>query len=94
MQFSSIQPIDRALSGAILPGQSGSRSNDNEGVLHIHQSPSITGISLSDCIVSYPGHLLGGALTPSTALANWAIPNLVVLHQTIRQSMNDRQLSL
>ena len=35
----------------------------NEGVLRILQSPSITGTSPSDCLVSYPGYSLGG-LTP------------------------------
>ena len=35
MQFSSIQPIDRALSGATILGQSGPGSNGNEGVLRI-----------------------------------------------------------
>ena len=34
--------------------------NDNEGVLRIPQSSSITGTSLSDCLVSYPGLLWGG----------------------------------
>ena len=67
MQFSSIQPIDRALSGAAIPGQSGPGSNVTEGVLHIPQSPSINGTSPSDCLVSYLGHSLGeGALTPLT----------------------------
>ena len=62
MHFSSIQPIDRALLVATIPGQSGPGSNGNEGVLHISQSPSITGASLSYCLVSFPGHLLGGVL--------------------------------
>ena len=52
MQFNSIQPIDRALSGATILGQSEPGSNGNEGVPRIPQSPSITGTSLSDCIVS------------------------------------------
>ena len=57
MQFSSIRHIDRTLSG---PGSDG-----NEGVLCIPQSSSITGASLSDCLVSYPGHSLGEwRLTP------------------------------
>ena len=64
MQFNSIQPIDRTLSGATTPGQSGPGSNGNEGVLHIPQSSSIAGTSPSDCLVSYPGHSLGGILTP------------------------------
>ena len=34
----SIWPIDRNLSGATTPGQSGPGSNGNEGVLHIPQS--------------------------------------------------------
>ena len=51
-----------ALSGATMPGQSGPGSNGNEGVLYIPQSSSITGTSPSDCLESYPGHLLGGVL--------------------------------
>ena len=39
--------------------QSEPGSNDNEGVLRITQSPSITGTSPSDCLVLYPGHSLG-----------------------------------
>ena len=80
MQFSSIQPIDRALSGATTPGQRGHGSNSNKGMLHIPQSPSIAGTSPSDCLVSYPGHSLGESypsaevqLVYSTAPADWAI---------------------
>ena len=62
MQFSSIYPIDRVLSGATALGQGGSGSNGNEGVLRIPQSPSITGTSPSDCLVSYPGHSFGVVL--------------------------------
>ena len=51
--------MDRALSGATIPGQSGPRSNGNEEVLRIPQSSSITGSLLSDCLVSYPGHWMG-----------------------------------
>ena len=35
MQFNSIQPIDRALSGATISGQSGPGSHGIEGVLRI-----------------------------------------------------------
>ena len=35
MQFSSIWPIDRTLSGTTTLGQSGLGSDGNEGVLHI-----------------------------------------------------------
>ena len=58
---SSIQPIDRALSGATIPGQSRSGSKGNEGLLRIPQSFSITGTSPSDCLLSYPGHSLVGS---------------------------------
>ena len=61
MSKSSIYPIDRILSGASIPGQNGPGSNGNEEVLHIPQS-SRTGVSLSDSLVSYLGHLLMGIL--------------------------------
>ena len=63
MSNSSIWPINRTLSVATTIGQSGSGSNGNEEVLHIPQS-SRTGASLSDCLVSYPGHLLAGGILP------------------------------
>ena len=63
-----------------MPGLSGPRSNGNEGVLRIPQSPSITGTSPADCLVSYPGHswwgsYLSAEVQPvySTAPADWAI---------------------
>ena len=43
-QFSSIWSINRTLSGATTPGQSGPESDSDERVLCIAQSPSITGI--------------------------------------------------
>ena len=49
---------DRTLSGATTPGQSRPGSDGNEGVLHISQSSCISGMSPSDCIVSYSGHSL------------------------------------
>ena len=81
MQFSSIRPIDRALSGATIPGQSGPGSNGNEGVLRIPESSSISGTSPSDCLVSYLGHSLRGGSYPSaekqsvysTAPDDWAM---------------------
>ena len=79
MQFSSIWPIDRTLSGATTPGQSGPGSDSNEGVLCIPESSSITGTSLSDCLVLYSGHSLGESYSSvemqslgSIAPANWA----------------------
>ena len=69
--FSSIWPIDSTLSGATTSGQSGPGSNGNKGVLCIPQSSNITGASPSDCLVSYPGHVLGESVY-SAALADWA----------------------
>ena len=82
IQFSSIQPIDRALSGASIPGQSGPGSDDNEEVLHIPQSSSITGTSPPDCLVSYPGHSLVGER--AYTLCRGA--SLCILEQPTRQS--------
>ena len=64
MQFSSIQPIDRVLSGATTLGQSGPGNDSNEGVLCIPQSSSITGTSPSDCLVSYTRTLIEGGVLP------------------------------
>ena len=66
-QFSSIWPIDKALSGTTTQGQSGSESDGNEGVHRIPQSSRITRTSPSDCLMSYPGHLLAGPY-PSTEM--------------------------
>ena len=78
MSNSSIQPIDRTLSGATTPGQSGPRSDANEDVFCISQSSSITESSALDCLVAYPGHPLGESypsaemqLVYSAVLANW-----------------------
>ena len=57
-KFSSIWTIDWTLSGVTTPGQSGPGSDGNGGVLRIPQRSSITGTSLSDCLVSYLGHSL------------------------------------
>ena len=51
--------MDRTLSGATIPGQRGPGSDGNEGLLRIPRSSSITEASLSDCLVLYPGDLLG-----------------------------------
>ena len=50
--------MDRALSGAIIPGQNESGSNGNGGVLCIPPSSSITVAPLSNCLVSYPSDSL------------------------------------
>ena len=59
-----VWPIDRTPLDAITPGQSRTGSDVNEGALRIPQTSRITGTSPSDCLVSYPGHLLVGGLTP------------------------------
>ena len=50
------------LSDATTPGQSGPGSDNNEGVLRIPQSSSITATSSSDCLMSYPGHSFGSLI--------------------------------
>ena len=66
MSNSSIWHIDRTLSGATTPSQSGHRSNGNEEVICIPQSSSITGAAPSDCLMFISGHTLGevGLFTP------------------------------
>ena len=83
--ISSIWPIERTLSGATTPGQSGPRSNDNKGILCIPQNPSITGATPLDCFVSYLGLSLGESHSTaemqsvySTAPANWAISSWIL----------------
>ena len=55
--------MNRTLSGATIPAQSGPGSNSNEGVLRIPQSSSITVTSASDYLVSFSGYSFGD-LTP------------------------------
>ena len=64
VRFSSIWSIDRTLSSAVTPGQSGPWSDGTEGVLRVSQSSSITKASPSDFLVSYQGHSLVGGLNP------------------------------
>ena len=56
--------MDKTLSGATTPDKNRPGNITNEGVPHILQSSSITGISPSECSVSYPGHSLEGCLIP------------------------------
>ena len=87
MPKSSIWSTDRILSYVTTPGKSGPGNNENEGILCIPQSSSITGASPSDCLVSYQGYSLkegsySSAETQSvsaTALANWGNFNFVKL---------------
>ena len=78
-QFSSIWPLDWTLSGATTPGQSGPRNDGNEGVHRIPQNSSITGASPSDCLVTFPGHSLGGILFyRPNRLSHWNANRFVV----------------
>ena len=65
-QFSSIWPINRALSGAITQSQSWPGNDGIKGVLHIPQSSGIIETSASDFLVSYIRTLVVvvGGLTP------------------------------
>ena len=53
--------------GALTLDQSRPGSNCNKGALHIPQNSS-TGVSPSDCLVSYLGHSLKRCLTPSPSV--------------------------
>ena len=57
-QFNPIWSIDKNQLGATTQGQNGPGSDGYEAVLCIPQSSTITGTSPSDCLVSYPEHLL------------------------------------
>ena len=61
MSNSSIWPINRTLLSVTTPDQSGPGNNGDEEVFSIDKNSSITGASLSDCLVSYPGHLFVGS---------------------------------
>ena len=77
-QFSSTSFIDRTLSGAPTPGQSGPGNNENKGLLRISQRSSITRGSSSDCLVSYTKQSMGSSYSSaekqsvySAAPADW-----------------------
>ena len=73
MQFTSIWPIDRTLSGATTLDESETGSDGNDGVLRNPQSSNISRAWPSDCLVLYPGYLFGaGVLAYSAAPANLA----------------------
>ena len=61
-QFSSIWPIERTLSGATIPGESGLRNNGSKGVLHIPLSSCITVASPSGLFSVISRTLVGGVL--------------------------------
>ena len=59
MSNNSVWPIDKNLFGAITPDLSGPGNSGNKRVFHFSQSSSIPADSPSDCLVSFPGNLLG-----------------------------------
>ena len=70
---SSMWPVVKNLSDAAIPSQSGPGSSSNEGVLHIPQS-SKTETSLSDYLMSYPGHSCAGMQSVySTVPSDWVL---------------------
>ena len=98
MSNSSIRPIDRPISDATTPGQNGSGSNGNKGVLHISQS-SRTGASSSDCLMSYPGHSVVGSYPTaeiqsvySTAPATWVAESIKIPQS--RSAFNPERVKL
>ena len=64
MSNNSIWPRNKTLSDTTIPD----RSDGNEGVLRIPQSSSITGVSPSDCLMSYTGPSLLKESCPSVAM--------------------------
>ena len=72
MSNSSICPIDRTLSAATTLGHSGPGSDGSEVVLCIPQRSSITEVTPSDCLVSYPEHSLWESYTSVGVLAQSA----------------------
>ena len=80
-QFNSICPIDRTLQGATILSQSEPGSEGNEGVLRIPQSSCISGISISDGLLSYSGHWLwGGGLTPLQSVYSTSPADRAIIH--------------
>ena len=65
IRFRTIWSIDWILSGATTAAQSRTGSDGHKGVLNIPLSSSITGASASDCLISYPEHLLGESYPPA-----------------------------
>ncbi len=72
-QFSSIETIDRTLSGTTTPVLTEPGSNGHEGVVHIPQSTSVIRTPPSDCLVSLPGHSAEVQSVYFSTPADWAI---------------------
>ena len=61
------------LSAATILGQSGAGSDSNEGVFCIPQISSIIKASPLDCLLTYPGHLLGKSYSSAEMQAVYSI---------------------
>ena len=79
MPNSYILSINRTLSGATIPSQSGQESNGNKWLFCVPQSFSITEATPLDCLVSYQDTRWGESYSSteiwsliSTAPADWA----------------------
>ena len=82
MSNNSNCPTDRTRSGATTPGQRVPGSDDNEGILRIPKSYSITEASPSDCLVS--NRTLGGEALPLNRDAVGVFYSLIRLdHKTL-----------
>ena len=98
-QFIFISSIDRALSGATIPVQSGPESDSNEGVLRIPQRSSITGNPTIRFSVISRTLVEGGEPYPSTEKqlvystvpAVWATYFLVLM--IVRSNRNVRTVT-
>ena len=86
--------------------QSGPGSDGNEGVLCIPRSSCITGTSLSDCLVSYPGHPLAGGITlqqrrsrcirtsPSDWVNEWLVKHIGLFSLGKQTNVGERKLCI
>ena len=90
-QFSSIQSIDKTLSGACTPGQSGPGSDGNKGVLCIPRSSHITVASPLDCLMSYPGHSLRKSYSTAETQSMYSAANGLFKRETRDDSTKKKE---
>ena len=69
-----------SLSGATTTGESGLGSNGKEEVFRIPESFSITGVSPSDYLVSYPEHSLGVEVYRSAEMLSVYSPEMLSVY--------------
>ena len=83
MSNSSIWPIDRTLSGATTPGQSGPGSDDNEWVIYIPQSSNIKQFLIFKLFASF---------SETIHKLDFTIWRLMVIYKSIFSSLNQNIL--